>query len=228
MRTEELINVLAKNAEPVVRLWHPAARAMAWMMGSLLYAGAIVWLIGPRPDLADKLGDPRFIIEIGAALLTSMMAAAAAFCAGCPGRPLWERFAPLPFLAVWLASLGEGCWRQWVQSGPEGLIVSLDLVCFQNILMVSILPALIILLMIRQGAPLAPMSTTGLATLAATALGAAALRFFHAQDVSVMLLVWQFGSVILLASIGFLAGRSLLKWSRPQLPGDDRDRRSAT
>lgn len=221
MRTEDLINALANKAEPVEPLWHPAARAMAWMMGSVIYVGAIIWVIGPRADISDKLADPRFLIEVGAALLTSMMAAAAAFCAGCPGRPLWERFAPFPFLAVWLASLGEGCWRQWVQNGSEGLTVNIDLVCFQNILFVSILPALAILVMIRQGAPLAPMSTTGLATLAATALGAAALRLFHAQDVSLMLLIWQFGSVLLLAAIGFLAGGRYLKWSLPKIAASD-------
>jgi hypothetical protein len=217
MRTEELINALAKNAEPVGRLWHPAARAIAWMMGSVLYVAAFVWLIGPRADLSDKLVDPRFLIEVGAALLTSMMAAAAAFCAGCPGRPLWERFAPFPFLAVWLASLGEGCWRQWIQSGPDGLALQVDLTCFQNIVAVSILPAVAIFLMIRQGAPIAPMSTTGLATLAATALGAAALRLFHTQDMSLMLLVWQFGTVSLLAGLGFLTGRKFLRWSLPQV-----------
>lgn len=221
MRTEDLIKALATKAEPVEPLWHPAARAMAWMMGSTIYVAAIVWLIGPRADISDKLADPRFLIEVEAALLTSMMAAAAAFCAGCPGRPLWERFAPFPFLAVWLASLGEGCWRRWVQSGADGVTFNVDLVCFQNILLVSILPALAILVMIRQGAPLAPMSTTGLATLAATALGAAALRLFHAQDVSLMLLIWQFGSVLLLAAIGFLAGGQYLKWSLPKIDASD-------
>lgn len=217
MRTEDLINALAKDAQPVHRLWHPALRAMAWMMGSAVYVAAFVWLIGPRPDLPERLADPRFVIEVGAALLTSMMAAAAAFCAGCPGRPLWERLAPFPFLAVWLASLGEGCWRQWIQSGPDGLVLQVDLTCFQSIVMVSILPAVAIFLMIRQGAPIAPMSTTGLATLAATALGAAALRFFHTQDVSLMLLVWQFGTVALLAALGFLVGRQFLRWSLPDM-----------
>jgi hypothetical protein len=191
------------------------------MMMSAAYVAAFVWAIGVRPDISDKLADPRFLIEVGAALLTSMMAAAAAFCAGCPGRPLWERFAPLPFLAVWLASLGEGCWRQWIQAGPDGLTLQIDLLCFQNILAVSILPAVVIFVMIRQGAPIAPMSTTGLATLAATALGAAALRIFHTQDVSLMLLIWQFGSVALLAGVGFFVGRRFLRWQLPEVNAAD-------
>lgn len=221
MKTEDLIRSLATSAEPVHRLAHPAWRALTWMMISAAYVAAFVWAIGVRADIFDKLADPRFLIEVGAALLTSMMAAAAAFCAGCPGRPLWERFAPLPFLAVWLASLGEGCWRQWIQSGPNGLTLHVDLLCFQNILAVSILPAVVIFVMIRQGAPIAPMSTTGLATLAATALGAAALRIFHTQDMSLMLLIWQFGSVALLAGVGFFVGRRLLRWQLPEVNAAD-------
>lgn len=217
MKTEELIQSLANDAPAVSRLRHPAVRAMMWMVGSLIYMATLVWLIGPRADLSERLADTRFIVEIGATFLTSLFAAAAAFCAGCPGRPIWERFAPFPFLAIWLASLGEGCWQQWVQHGSGSLSLGVDLVCFQAIFLVSLMPALAILFMVRQGAPLAPMSTVGLATLSATALGAATLRFFHLQDVGLMLVVWQFGSVIILTFVGFLIGRWLLRWSHSKV-----------
>lgn len=220
MRTENRVQSLSDNATPVRRLAHPAWRTVLWLSVSLVYFSLVLAIVGLREDLASKLDDPRFIIEVSAALLTSVMAAAAAFCAGCPGRPLWERFAPFPFLAVWLASLGEGCWRQWIQTGPDGQL-QFDFLCVQVIFALSLLPALLILAMIKRGAPIAPMSTTGLATLAATALGAAVLRLFHAQDVSLMLLVWQFGSVLLLAAIGFLLGRVFLRWSAPSVPMTD-------
>jgi hypothetical protein len=149
--------------------------------------------------------------------MTSVLAAAAAFCAGCPGRPLWERYAPLPALGVWIWSLGEGCWRSFVQGGTQGLPLQLDFVCFPSILIVSIVPGALILIMIRRGAPIAPITTTALAALAAAALGATALRLFHAQDASVMVLVWQFGSVALLAALGALTGRHLLRWPEPRI-----------
>lgn len=212
METEQLIRSLARDAEPVGRLSHPAWRTMAWALLSVAYVALVVAAVGVRPDITEKLQDPRFVIEVAAALLTSVMAAAAAFCAGCPGRPLWERFAPLPFLIVWLASLGEGCWRQWVQISAEGRL-QFDLMCLGAIFALGLLPAMLIFAMIRRGAPIAPMSTTGLATLAATALAATALRLFHPQDVSLMLLVWQFGSVIFLAGAGFFLGHRVLHWT---------------
>ena len=81
----------------------------------------------------------------------------------------------------------------------------------------SAVPGALMLKMIRQGAPIAPAITTALATLAAAALGATALRLFHAQDASVMVLVWQFGSVLLLAGVGALTGRQILRWPAPHI-----------
>lgn len=215
MRSEELIRSLAAEARPVKRLPHPAWRTAAWLSISLAYAAGFVWVTGVRPDIVQKLAEPRFLIEVTSALMTSMMAAAGAFCAGCPGRPLWERFGAFPFLAIWLASLGEGCWRQLEQGGSAALQLQVDLVCLGSILLVGFLPAVLILVMVRRAAPIAPMSTTGLAALAATALGAAALRLFHDQDVSLMLLVWQFGTVLTVATLAFLAGRLFLRWRHP-------------
>lgn len=215
MQPEELVKILAADAKPVRRLSSPMVRLLIWLGISIAYAALVVWLMGVRPDIPSKLGDTRFVVELAATFMTSVLAAAAAFCAGCPGRPIWERFAPLPALGLWFWSLGEGCWRTFAASGAEGLSFRLDFVCLPSILLVSVVPGALMLKMIRQGAPIAPVTTTALAALAAGALGATALRLFHAQDASVMVLVWQFGSVALLAGLGALTGRQLLRWPAP-------------
>jgi hypothetical protein len=168
--------------------------------------------MGLRPDISARFSDARFVVELSAPLLTSVLAAVAAFCATCPGRPVWERFAPLPALGVWVWSLGEGCWQSFAQGGGEGLGLRLDLICLPSIVLISIVPGVLILIMVRRGAPVAPAAATALATLAAAALAATALRLFHMQDASVMVLVWEFGSVVMLAGAGALTGRHILPW----------------
>ncbi|MGH6814325.1 MAG: NrsF family protein [Hyphomicrobiaceae bacterium] len=216
MRTDGLIRALVAEARPVRRLPSPERRAFTWLLLSAAYGAFIVFMIGLRPDIQTKLTDVPFALETGAAFLTGLSAAVAAFCAGVPGRPLWERSVPLAPLAVWLASLGEGCWRSWVRLGAAGLDMQPDLICFPSILLVSVVPGALILWMIRRGAPITPVAATALATLAAAALGAAALRLFHTQDASVMVLVWQFGSVAVLTGLGALGGRQLLRWPERQ------------
>ena len=212
METNDLIYSLAADAKPVSRLAQPAMRALLWFGLSIAYAGIASFFLGFRADLDLKLTEPSFLLELAAVAHTSLMAAAAAFCATCPGRPKWERFAPLPFLALWLATLGHGCWQDWVQLGPSGLAIHPDLVCLPIILALSIAPGVLIFVMIKRGAPLAPFSTTALGTLAAASVAAVALRLTHVPDASIMVLVWQFGSVGLLTALTALFGRRLLRW----------------
>ena len=213
MRTEELVKTLAANVAPVTPLPSPHIRMLIWLSISVAYAALVVMLVGLRPDISAKLTDPRFLVEVSAAFMVSMLAAAAAFCAECPGRPLWERFVPVPAIALWLASLGGGCWQAWIQNGPAGLTIVPDLLCFPSIVLVGIVPGILILAMIRRGAPIAPITTMALAMLAVGAFGAATLRLFHTQDASIMVLVWQFGSVAMLAALGGLFGRHFLGWA---------------
>jgi hypothetical protein len=213
MQTDELLRALAEECAPVRPLAHPGWRAFIWFTLSTAYVTVVVLVIGLRPDISAKLADWRFTAEVTAAFLTSMMAAAAAFCAGCPGRPIWERFAPVPFLALWLATLGEGCWRDWLAFGTAGLAIQFDVKCLPEILAISIPPAIAIFAMVRRGAPIAPTTTMSLAALAAAALAAAAMRLFHVEDSSISVLVWQFGSVMLLTALEAMFGRFYLRWT---------------
>src|SRR5262245_14941200 len=127
MDTEQLIRTLAEDASPVRRLASPLRRTIKWVSISLAASAVLVFAVGLRTDIATKLADVRFLTESAAALLTSALAAAAAFSAVTPGRPLWERLLPLPALAFWLTGLGQGCWQSWLGAGTGGLDLKPDL-----------------------------------------------------------------------------------------------------
>jgi hypothetical protein len=57
--------------------------------------------------------------------------------------------------------------------------------------------------MLLRGSPIAPITTTMLGALASAASAELGLRLFHQQDANLMVLVWQVGSVVMLA---FVAG----------------------
>jgi hypothetical protein len=226
MLKEELIRTLTEDCDPVRPLAHPVWRSLIWCAISLCYVAIVVAAMGLRPDFASKMTDPQFATEVAAAFLTSMMAAAGAFCAGCPGRPLWERFAPVPFLLMWMGALGVGCRRDWNAFGLSGLASHSDIACLPTIFAISIPGALLILSMVRRGAPIAPFVTIGSAALAATALAAAALRLSFKQDAAVSVCIWQFGSVVLLTGIASLFGGILLRWTmREELLAANREAR---
>ena len=212
METDDLIGRLATRHMPIRRLPPPRKRALYWLSIALLGVAAVVVLMSPRDDLAAKLTDTRFLIEEVAALATAAAAAYSAFCLIVPGHSRAVALLPAAPLAIWLGSLGQGCWQAWLQFGGEAWRLTPDWVCLPAIAVVGAIPALTMVAMLQKGAPVAPRMTVMLGALAAAALGNVGLRLFHPQDASLMVLVWQFGSVALLSMFAGWSGRRILAW----------------
>jgi hypothetical protein len=213
VKTEDLITSLATDVgTPVQRLRPPSARLVLWLTVSLPWIALVVALMGPRSDLAFKFQEQGWLVEQGAALAVALTAAMAAFCAAVPGRPIWERAAPVVPLLVWLSTLSKGCLEDFLSADPQGLGFHTDWACVPGIVMVGLVPGIAMAVMLRRGAPMAPVLSVGLGGLAASALADFGLRLFHTTDASLMVIVWQVGTVALLTALSALLGRRLLRW----------------
>ncbi len=209
METRKLFEVLAETGAQVRPLPKPWRRTVAWLMIAIPYVALVVFVASPRSDLAIKFLQPRFVIELAAALTTGIAAAVAAFAMVIPGYDRKVLLLPMLPASVWLGSLGEGCVQQWARSGFS---LQPDWFCFPAIVLVGAIPAIAMAAMLRRGAPLAPHLTAMLGGLAAAGLGNFGLRLFHTQDASLTVLVWQLGSVFALTALAGSAGRRLLDW----------------
>lgn len=212
MDTNQLMHRLAGQSPRVRRLTAPWRRAMLWLAIALPYVAAVIYFHSADGHPSAIAADPQFVIEQLAALATSVTAAIAAFCSVVPGYDRRILFAPTVPLAIWLLSLGEGCVRDWIRSGADGLELHADWNCLPPAAVIGIVPALAIVIMLRRGAPLYPRMSLALAALAVAALGNFGLRFYHIGDATIMILVWHFGSVILLSLAAGWIGRSILNW----------------
>lgn len=213
MRTEDLIRALVEDARhPRRRLAPPVVRLGLWLVVSVPWIAVVVAVMGPRPDLAVKAGELPWLLEQGAALMTALTAAMAALCAAVPGRPRWEQAVPLAPLSLWIGLLGAGYLSASSLAGPRGLVLQFDWACLPGITMVGLVPGIAMAVMLRRGAPLAPILSVGLGGLAAAALGDFGLRLFHPQDASLMVLVWQVGTVAALTALSAAAGPRVVRW----------------
>lgn len=212
METDRLIRELAQDSGLISRLSPPLTRTAMWFGLAVPYVVLVVVMMSPRTDLAAKLVDAAYLVEQFAALATAIAAGFAAFASTVPGFD--RRYLLLPALpfGLWLGSLSLGCFRTWLQYGPDGLSLHPDWFCFPAIVLVGLVPAIAMALMLRRGAPLNPHLTTALGGLAAAGLGDFGLRFFHPQDASVMVLAWQVSTVFLLTLLAGWVGTFLLDW----------------
>ncbi len=215
METQELIARLAAEAGPVRRLRPPWMRALLWLAIALPCVAAVVWSKIVQMDPGQMLADPRFVLEQAATLATAVAAALAAFASTVPGFDRRVLLLPLPPLAVWLASVGQGCVQDWLRLGANGLTLRPDWECLPYAAVIGIVPAIALVIMLRRGAPLLPRSTLMLGALSVAALGNFGLQAFHLHDASIMVLTWHLGSVGLLSAVGGLLGRRVLDLPRP-------------
>lgn len=210
--TKTVIARLVAELRPVRRLASPPRRAGLWFAASLPYVACVVLWFSPRPDLAQKMAEWRYLLEQAAALATAVFAALSAFAMTVPGYSRRVFLIPLLPLALWIGILLEGCLRDVLVHGLAGLNLHADWICLPVIVATGAWPALVMLTMLRHGAPLTPHRTVAMGALASAGLGNVGLRLFHQQDVSLTVLLWQVGSTLALACLASWAGPRLLRW----------------
>lgn len=210
MKTDELINMLATDLKPVRRLPPPAWRLIGWLAVSVPVMVLIVATMRMRADIGVKLTEPVFLMQELASLATALIAGWAALVTCVPGEPDWKRWTPVAPLALWMATLGHQCWDEWMHLGLSAMAFYSDLMCLPVIAMTSAVPALAMVLAIRRGACLPVPCAVWWGSLAAAALANVALRLFHTEDAALMVIVWQFGSVLLFMTLLSLCRRYLV------------------
>jgi hypothetical protein len=210
--TRQLIQSLGDDVTPVRRLPAPTTRAAVWLLISIPYVAALALtyrLFGA--EISQSL-DTRFLIEQLAMIATAITAAVAAFCCVVPGRDRRIALLPLVPLVAWLATLVEACLNAWLRSGSLGLGWPPDWAYFPRLALIGLVPAVVMIVMLRRGAPLYPRSTLVLGALAVAALGNVGLRFFHAGGVTITVLICDFAAIAVLSALAGWTAPRILSW----------------
>jgi len=215
--TPKLIDDLVEHGAPVRRLRPPLMRALLWLGFAALVCAMLAIRQGLRPDLALRLDEPVFVLGFAAALATGILAAIAAFAVSLPDRSRWWLLLPAPALAVWISTIGYGCLTDWVSIGPDGIRFGETLHCFAVLGLASVPLSIALAAMLRYAALLRPGAVAMTGALAVAAISSAALSLLHDHNATVLILVENLGSAVLITGLGGLFGRGLLAWTASRL-----------
>jgi hypothetical protein len=89
--------------------------------------------------------------------------------------------------------------------------------CFSTLVLTSLPLSLAILVMLRYAAPLRPTAVTLMAGLAVSAITATVMALIHDLDASIMILMWNFGTAVVIVGVGGMFGRRMLAWAATRL-----------
>ena len=209
MNTDDLVQKLAADLEPAAPLRRPAARAGTWFAGAALYIAALAIGMGFVNGYPDGVDVTFWAVQV-AAIVTSLLASAAAFASVIPGLSSRSRSLVIAAAALWLVMLAatstaDADWSAVSSATDEWWCV--------GFIVAGGAPLLVVLTrMLRRGAPLNPATTAAFAALSVAALAnvGACISLPHANNA--ITLAWH-GGVIAAATIGAAAcGRLLFFW----------------
>jgi hypothetical protein len=209
MNTDDLVQKLAHDLEPAAPLRRPAARAATWFAGAALYIAALAIGMGFVNGHPEGVGAAFWAVQV-AAIVTSLLASAAAFASVVPGLSSRSRSLAVAAAAVWVVTLAATAtvaadWSAVSSATHEWWCV--------GFIVAGGAPLLVVLAwMLRRGAPLNPTTTAAFAALSVAALAnvGACISLPHANNA--ITLAWH-GGVIAAATMGTAAcGRLLFFW----------------
>jgi hypothetical protein len=187
--------------------------AAAVAIGFAIAAGLFLLTLGPRPDLATALGEPRFVFKL---LMTLLLAASSLMLGLRLARPAaattaWSLvLATVPVLLL-LAVIVELSVVPQV-SRPMKAMGSNSALCLKSIPSLAA-PVLVATLMIlRRGAAMRRGIAGAVAGLFAGGLGAALYAIHCPDDSPLFVALWYSLAIVTVALVGALAGRTLLRW----------------
>ena len=207
--TEQLIAALTEGLAPVRPLRPPLLRALLWLAPVALLIGVAVLRWANLEAFAVRYAAPRPALEFLAILLTAITAIVAAFHLSLPDRNSLWRYAPLPPLALWIATSGLGCLQHGLGWGAVGKRFGESPHCFTFIVALGLPLAALLYAVLRRARPLQPLPVALTAALGVAALAAFTLQFFHPFDTTSIDLALHLAAVLVVVGVAGATRRTL-------------------
>jgi hypothetical protein len=213
MKTDELIDMLGTNIEPVKGGQLRDTLLIALAVGAVAALCLMLAIFGAP---AEALGGEYFGLKVLALAFTlGLVAAGASFLirAARPGEPGRRPLVLIGLLFLAILSAGGGALVLTHPAAWGGMVFGPQwAVCLICIPLFSIAPFASLIWALRKGAPTNLTSTGAITGLVAGALGATVFAFHDPGGSIPFIVLWYGGPIVLCALVGAILGPRLLRW----------------
>lgn len=213
MKTDELIGLLARDADPVPPRTGERRFAIALTMGIALALAWVQGAYGIRADLGQVMAMPAFWQKVAMPLTVAATGLIVVFRLGHPGarmRGWWLGvWLPVSLLWIWAAAV------LWMAEPAARLPLVLGTTwrtCVFNVTATALPIGLGLLWALRGLAPTRPALTGAAAGWLAGAVGACVYSLHCPEMQAPFVAIWYVLGMGMSAGLGALAGRHWLKW----------------
>ena len=213
MKTEQLIDMLSTNLEPVEDRKIETALASSIVVGGVAAFCVMLSTVSLRDDLGSGAGIGFVVLKLAFAL--TVMGTGLAFLRKSvrPGQDARAslRLAWVPFVVVGIAALAE--LGLGLSTRPHPMTAGTHwILCLYCIPLFAAIPFVLLVWALRRGAPTHLVRTGAMAGLVAGSVGAAAYAFHCPDDSLPFIALWYGASIAFCAAVGAMLGPRLLRW----------------
>jgi hypothetical protein len=209
--TDGLIHRLARQAG-TSRLSSARAFKLTLIVATLASLGLsvamVLLLVGIRPDFAAAVHRAPFAYKVTCMLALGLGGLFLASRAALPGSGRLTTLALVP--AVALLAFRAATDRSGLSFTGQSEISLRE--CVMTILVVSLPPLIILLCVMRAGAPTRPALAGAIAGMLSGALGAGAYALACKNDAGLFVALWYPSAILAMAALGAAIGRRALAW----------------
>lgn len=213
MRTDDLINALSMDVQPVDGRQVSRSIGSAVVLGGAAALMSIILTLGIRSDLAEADASTSLALKL---LFTLAIVVTASYYLTRLAHPGGERrarvvVAALPLVAIGalgaitLAFAPRAHWNEMIVGNQW-------LECLISIPVIAILPFLVIVWAVRRAAPTDLAKTGAVAGLVAGGVSATAYALHCTDDSLPFVATWYGGTITLCTVVGAKLGPRLLRW----------------
>lgn len=206
---ERLIDNLGEDLKPQKPMKHPLLRMLPLLVLTPILTFAIAHFIGMRADWSEMMMyDTRFQLEIGLALAIALSSGAVLGWVNLPDmrQQPWVLAIPLVFMLVFFGYIGYMLY----QEGLTGM--KFQTRYFSDAFMLSLIPTLLLLFILKKGCPSCHKKTALFATMAIAAFSWIGLRLTCPIDYAGHNFIVQFAPFFVLGLLAALFSAKLFKW----------------
>jgi hypothetical protein len=213
MKTEDLIDFLSANVEPVDHRQTVRNIGMTVVAAAAVVVGLVFFVLGPRAGLTTVATFIPALLKVAVMVIVLVPASIYLIRLSRPGgeRRSSVALVVLPFIAVMLLALVSLIFAPSYHWNAK--IFSDDwLECLVSIPLIAIVPFSVIVLAVRQMAPTDLARTGAFVGLIAGCVSAMGYAFHCADDSVQFFALWYVGTIALCTFAGWKLGPKLLRW----------------
>ncbi len=213
MKTDDLIDMLSTNIEPIDHRRIVRNIGMAVVAGAAVAVAIVFFALGPRAGLSSFATLVPALLKVGFTVVVLLPASIYLIRLARPGGEdrTSAGLVAAPFVAVIvLAALSLTFAPSYHWSGA--ILSDEWLECVISIPLIAILPFAVIVLVVRQMAPTDLARTGAFVGLVAGCVSAIGYAVHCADDSVPFFMLWYGGTIALCTLAGWKLGPKLLRW----------------